>query len=366
VAAGGRQVGLAEARPVDEEDTVTSASAPPPRSGLLLPPGVVQPFFLRFDPDDWHVMALLDGHPTYEAVEAMVRARPEGGWTIRAIITRHDGRQTDHVNDPALLAAMRGARREVVKREIAFAIDAAGPRPAARVTFVSAAGEPIELNVFGLGPPDPRGAGLSDPGTHSADASLPLMWRRASALAAEGTNTLVAGRRYEAPARMLRPGLTAREGYLTAGHSMGVIRAGEVETQLLRAPRGEIAPGDAWAFEAEGESVVWRVTERTTTRDLLVERQGAAREVLSARQQGDRLELFAVAVPDRDGMVLMLENGRFELGVAGQSALIRGQVETDGSVVTLRPESPEWAVSRPVRVAMARRDETITITTTIG
>ncbi len=345
---------------------MTSASAPPPRSGLLLPPGVVQPFFLRFDPDDWHVMALLDGHPTYEAVEAMVRARPEGGWAIRAIITRHDGRQTDHVNDPALLAAMRGARREVVKREIAFAIDAAGPRPAARVAFGSAAGEPIELNVFSLGLPDPRGAGLSDPGTHSADASLPLMWRQASTLAAEGTHILVAERRYEAPARTLRPGLTAREGYLTAGHSMGVIRAGEVKTRQLRAPQGEIAAGDAWAFKQEGEEVVWRFTERTTTRDLLIEREGAAREVLSARQEGEQLELLAVVVPDRDGLVLMFENGRFELGVAGQSALIRGQVETDGNVVTLRPERPVWAVMRPVRVAMARRDGTVTITTTIG
>ena len=347
---------------------MTSASAPPPRSGLLLPPGVVQPFFLRFDPDDWHVMALLDGHPAYEAVEAMVRAKASGGWSVRAIITRHAGVQIDHVNDPALLAATRGARREVVKREIAFAIDAAGPQPAARVAFASAAGEPIELNVVGLGPPDPRGAGLSDPGTHSADASLPLMWRRASALAAEGTHTLVAGRRYEAPARTLRPGLTAREGYLTAGHSMGVIRAGKVRMRALHAPQGELGAGAEWTFESEGEEVSWRVTERTTTRDLLIERQDAGREVLSARQEGDRLELFAVAVPDRDGLVLMFENGRFELGVAGQPALVRGQVDVEAgaSMVTLRPESPEWAVTRAVRVAMARRDETITITTTIG
>jgi hypothetical protein len=347
---------------------VTSASVPLPRSSLLLPPGVVQPFFLRFAPDDWHVMALLEGHPAYEAVEAMVRARADGRFSIRAIITRHDGRQIDHVNDPALLAAMRGARREVVRREIGFSIALSGERPAAHLAFVSAAREPIELHVFGLGLPDPRGAGLSDPGTHSADASLPLMWRRASALAAEDTHVVVAGRRYEAPPRTLRPGLTAREGYLTAGHSMGVIRAGEVRTRLLRAPKGEIAAGDEWAFKAEGETVVWRVSERTTSGELLIERLGPSPEVLSARQDGDRLELLAVATPDRNGLVMVVKNGRFDLGVADQSALVDGQVEAtpDGAVVTLRPRTPAWAVSRPVRVEMARRGETITVTTTIG
>ena len=351
---------------VEEEDVVTSASVPPPCSGLTLPPGVIQPFFLRFDPDDWHVMALMDGHPDYEAVEAMVRARPNGRYSIRAIVTLHDGRQIDHVNDPALVAAMRGAQRKIVKREIDFAIARSGARPAAHLAFDSAAGEPIELHVVGLGMPDPRGAGFSDPGTHSADASLPLMWRQASALAAEGTHVVVAGQRYEAPPRTLRSGLTAREGYLTAGHSMGVVRAGEVKSRLLRAPQGPLAAGAEWVFEAEGERFVWRVSERTTSGELLIERLGAAPEILSARQDGDRLELLTVAVPDRNGIVLVFENGRFELGVADQPALVRGEVETDDNVVSLKPESPEWAVSRSARIEIGRRGDRITITTTIG
>src|SRR5579864_1243394 len=90
--------------------------------GVLLPPGVIQPFFLRFTREDWHVMAFIEGHPTYEAAEAMVRAKPEGGWAIRAIITRHDQSQMDHLNEAELTAAMRGALREVFARDIDFTL----------------------------------------------------------------------------------------------------------------------------------------------------------------------------------------------------------------------------------------------------
>ena len=37
----------------------------------------------------------------------MIRRRVEGDWSIRAIVTRHDQTQIDHVNDAALLAQMR-------------------------------------------------------------------------------------------------------------------------------------------------------------------------------------------------------------------------------------------------------------------
>ena len=90
---------------------------------LVLPPGVVQPFDLHRLHDDLHVMAFFDGHPAYEAVEAMIRRSADGPAAIRAILTRHDQTQIDHVNDDGLCAAARFAPRPTFRREIAFVED---------------------------------------------------------------------------------------------------------------------------------------------------------------------------------------------------------------------------------------------------
>ena len=73
-------------------------------AGLDLPADFLQPFLLRFRREDLHIMAFFVGHSDYEAVEAMIRYRADGTPSIRAILTRHDQRQIDHVNDDHLLA----------------------------------------------------------------------------------------------------------------------------------------------------------------------------------------------------------------------------------------------------------------------
>jgi hypothetical protein len=302
--------------------------------GLTLPEGVIQPFFLRFHRDDWHVMALMEGHPDYEAVEAMVGRRPEGGWAVRAIVTRHDGTQIDHINDPALLAGMQGADREICEREIAFSIDETGPRPRASLAFTSFAGEPVRLELVGLGRPTPRGAGLSDPGGHSAEASLPLMWRAASTLAAEGTAVEIAGVRHLPPVKLELPIGVAVEGYLTRGHSMGVIRAGETRVE----PRAA-GPG---VLRTDGG------------------------ELVTLRADGRRLELLEVAIPDAQGLAIRFAGDRFDISVEGQAGLVTGAADADGETVVLRPDAPAWAVSRPVTVTVRRDGGEILLATTVG
>jgi hypothetical protein len=334
------------------------------RRGLLLPPGVIQPFFLRFTREDWHVMAFIEGHPAYEAVEAMVREKPEGGWAIRAIITRHDQSQMDHLNEAELSAGMRGALREVFARNIDFTLDLTPTQPRARLAFMSGDDEPVVLSLTALGPPDPAGAGLSDPGGHSAVSSLPLMWRGASTLAADDTWVEIAGRRYEAPVRVLGPGRTAREGYLTRGHHMGVIRAGEVRLTPLRAPAA-LAPGGEWAFESDWREVVYRITGEARDGALAIERRGPLREVITARPVGERLELLAVAAPDADGLALSFAGDRFELAIDRQP-LVTGRVASDGASITLAPDTPDWATRRPVRVQIAQADGATTFVTAVG
>jgi hypothetical protein len=157
-----------------------SASGP----GIVLPPDLLQPFLLRFRREDMHIMAFFSGHPDYEAVEAMISYRGDGTPSIRAILTRHDQSQIDHVNDDDLFAEGHGVARQTCRRDIAVAVEALPGRRHALLQFDSHAGEPVVLDITTVGEPDPRRGGVSDPGSHSPTSSLPLMRRRASALAA--------------------------------------------------------------------------------------------------------------------------------------------------------------------------------------
>src|SRR5262245_39967741 len=147
-------------------------------AGIILPHDLLQPFLLRFRREDLHIMAFFSGHPDYEAVEAMIRYREDGTPAIRAILTRHDQSQIDHVNDDDLSAEGQSVTRQTCRRDIALAVDAVPGRRHARLEFDSHAGESVVLDISTVGEPDAGRGGVSDPGSHSPNSSLPLMRRR--------------------------------------------------------------------------------------------------------------------------------------------------------------------------------------------
>jgi hypothetical protein len=196
----------------------------PNARGLPLPSGLVQPFFLRFRTDDFHVMAFFRGHPVYEAVEAMIGRRADGSFAVRAILTRHNQTQIDHVNDERLATSMRGAVREICETAIEVRPGERHGRPRIEVEFTSFAGERIVLDVTAVEKPTKAGAGLTDPGTHSLTTSLPIMWRGASALASPETRVEIDGRAFAVPEKLRTPRFTAHEGYFTQPHAMGAFR----------------------------------------------------------------------------------------------------------------------------------------------
>jgi len=70
-----------------------------------VPPDVrsfIQPFILTFDRNEDQVIVFLANHPVFEAVEVMVTRRAGQQPLLRAIITRHDKSQIDHINDVQL------------------------------------------------------------------------------------------------------------------------------------------------------------------------------------------------------------------------------------------------------------------------
>lgn len=341
---------------------------------LLMPPGVLQPFPLRFRRDDLHVMAFFEGHPDYEAVEAMIQFRADGGTCIRAIITRHDQSQIDHVNDDARLAAYHGTARECCRRDIDLDLATSGAARRARLEFLSQAGERVVLEVVTAGPPDVKRGGLVDPGGHSPSSSLPLMWRGASTLAGPLTKVTIDHVGFVVPVKIRAGPFVAHEGYYSERFSMGAIRAGTLTAKLVKQPE-RLEVGAEWILQHGTSDTTYRVTALGAEGALSIARLDGSGEIITARAVGDRLAVTQIAlVPpagSTDGLVLAFDrHGGFGLSIEGQQDVVSGRVEVvetpERSIIGLCPVQPGWAADRCVHVACSKEGDQMRFVTTIG
>ena len=108
-----------------------------------MPWSFVPPVSVEFRREDGHVIAFLTGHAEYEAVEAFVSRRAGASPLLRAILTRHDKTQVDHVNDPAVAAGRRasGSRRSLVVTDVRYAETTHDGLTHTRLAFTSFRGE---------------------------------------------------------------------------------------------------------------------------------------------------------------------------------------------------------------------------------
>jgi hypothetical protein len=339
--------------------------------GLLLPRGVVQPFEILFSRDDLHFIINPTDHPVYEAIEAMVRQCPGQLPRVRAIITRRDQTQIDHVSDARLAATSWAAARETVERSFTLKRSDDAGRPRVRLSFTSFADEPIELDFHALAPPSRDRGGLTDPGDHAKEVSLPLMRRLASTLAAPGTAAVIDGHRHLAPEwRRLGPDRVAHHGFLTDGHPMGIVRAAEVRLVLRAEPSG-MAPGESWLFDTPFGERRYRISEVREGGVLEIHRDDVFWERILATPRGDRLELHRVRVADsaddEGGFIIELTDRDVALGIDSETRLVTGSyaVEPDGTIV-VKPDQPSWAARRPLRVQAVATADGHLITTRIG
>src|SRR5262249_52132423 len=158
----------------------------PPRAegdhGLAARHGVtfVQPFAIDFRYETEHVIAFCSAHPEFEAIEVFVGARRGRAPFIRAILTRHDMSQVDHINEEAVVRERRAIdpTRPTYFAPIEYERTTLGGLPRRLLRFPSFQGEPIVVDLVAAMPPDPAYGGLTDPMGHAPDV-LPLMWRSA-------------------------------------------------------------------------------------------------------------------------------------------------------------------------------------------
>jgi hypothetical protein len=352
-------------------------SAPTTKSSLRLPCDIVQPLPLRFRHDDLHVMAFFEGHPEYEAVEAMIQLQAGGTCSIRAILTRHDQSQVDHVNDDALVAGFRGTERELCRREIDFETGSSGQGRRARLAFLSWAGERIVLDIVTVGKPDPKRSGLTDPGRHSVRSALPIMWRGTTTLAGPQTKVIIDGAEYCVPVKIRAGALIAHQGYFTEGFSMGGIRAGTVATRLLQTP-DRFDVGAEWVQQWDERTITYRVTAQSADGALRIAKLDGSDEIITAYAIGSGLEIVRISLRAEAGPTGLLAHGLalafdrdagFSLSIEGGQDIVSGRLQIaqrdDGLVMSLHPQQPSWAADRVVRVACLTDGDLTRFVTTI-
>ena len=343
------------------------------RNGLPLPAGFIQPFDLSFAPDDLHVMAYLADHPSYEAIEAMIRVRTDGAPLVRAIVTRHDQSQVDHSNDPRQLVSF--ARRERHRSEIDCRIEDRPDCLRVSLRFQSCGREDVMLDITSLGRPDSKRGGLTDPGGHSLTSSLPVMYRGRSTLVSPQTRVTIQRERFELPVQIEVAGRPiAMKGYVTELHHMAALRAGEMELELVDSP-GAFEAGERWIYACGDDRIVYDIVAAEAGVIEVVRADQKGTESIRANVTDDGLELTELVVRDADAdqhlARLNFKSRVFSLTIDDADQLVTGTFgaprgTNSESVLRLWPQEPAWARARPVALTLKRAEGHLSIVTSVG
>jgi hypothetical protein len=337
---------------------------------INLPRSLVNPFDLRYVRDDLHVIAFFAGHPTFEAVEAMVAFRKDGQLAIRAILTRHDQSQIDHINDLELFNAASSAGRRAIQCSIEASIDLSARLPTAQITFQSYESETVVLKLVCASPPDARRGGISDPGNHSLGSSLPIMLRGKSAMAHPSSHVSFAGVEFLIPEKLRAgPYFTGHDGYFTVSHHMAILRTGSRQLKVLEQP-ASLQVGERWVYETVEGKRTYVLTSRSTDDQILATSNDGYGETVVATISGNRLKLEEIRIGWK------LENGegvaiKFQAGSNFAISLDQHDHAVVGSTLQASPEGfsllsqqPPWAKRRPISVRWNESNDEILIETT--
>jgi|GEM_PF-1616057 len=176
---------------------------------------VIQPLYIHASIAEHHVIAWFDGHDTYEAVEAFVYSKDR----IRAILTRHDNSQIDAWYFATGETPEIVSRRDHYDSPISFKMSSNGKD--AELSMKTPEGEDLYLSFVGQDKPDPQYGGMTDPGLHSPDGGLPILYREASGTGAKASFVRIGGKRYTIPedeAISAPPYFIAYTAFLSTGY----------------------------------------------------------------------------------------------------------------------------------------------------
>ncbi|HLY39514.1 MAG TPA: hypothetical protein VKU61_15825 [Candidatus Binatia bacterium] len=330
-------------------------------------PSFVPPVGLEFRREDGHVIAFLKSHPEYEAVEAFVSRPPGAPPLLRAILTRHDKTQVDHVSDPAVAHVGRAfmPSRSIVSTDVEYDEATHDGRLHARLAFTSFRGKRVVLELAAATPATPAFGGLTDPEGHAPEV-LPIMWRDASAIAGAGTRCSID----DVPCE-IAPFGGGVKAFHTVGFALGVVVSREIALHVIESPRALVA-GARWRFRRDDDELVYEIMDALPARVVI--RGMTAGETIDALVRDGRLAPTAVTIPSgsaRPGELAVrfapfLHGGaRFAVDVDAHRDLLTGDIAGTAADFVAHPDAPSWARSRAVHVRLRGSAEEVRIATAV-
>jgi hypothetical protein len=331
-------------------------------------PSFAPPVGVEFRRDDAHVIAFLGGHPEYEAVEVFATRSPGAPALLRAILTRHDQTQVDHVSDPVLVGVQRASvpSRSIVSTDVQYAETTQDGRTHVRLAFTSFRGERVVLELAAT-PATQAFGGLTDPEGHAPDV-LPIMWRDASAIAGAGTRCLID----DVPCE-LAPFGDGVKAFHTVGFAVGLVVSREIALRVIESPRALVA-GAHWRFRRHDEELVYEVVDAGPAR-VVIRGTSRAGETIDAVVLDGRLAPTAVTFPSasaRGGELVvrfapfLRDGARFAVDVDAHRDLLTGDIAGTAANFYALFDAPSWARSRTVRVRLRRTGDEVAIATAVG
>lgn len=345
---------------------------------------VIQPFPLFFEHYDIHIMLYFEGHPQYEAIEAMIKETRGDRPFIRLILTRHDQTQVDYVNDRDMVKRMLSwqGNREIHYATIDYSRTWEARKPRILISFQSSEGERVLFDFCAVGRPSPRYSGLIDPGRHSEDSSLPVMYRERSTLASPRSRILFGSTRCRIPRKIWIPiFFTGMKGYYSEAFSIGGIRSGTCCLERVQGP-SKLSPGEKWIYRSAGDQVSYEIVDLQGD-TMVISREN---ETIWSRNTAGSLAIEKITVSPSRGYPglftveftpsLLLTSGqlreaRFSVSIGEHADLVTGVVrpmaKINGNIrLLLTPHKPEWATLRPVSLSIEQNGSEILITSEIA
>lgn len=332
----------------------------------------IQPFNLSYNHYDLHVMLYFDGHPEYEAIEAMIRFQNPNNPVILAIITRHDQTQMDYINDPELFEKLRSTYPDA-RKMYHVPIEFVKKDSNLILKFTSNKGEKVVFNINTVGKATTAHGGLIDPEGHAKESVLPVMWSAKNTLASTKSNISIDGKNYQVPVKIKVPlFFTGLKGYYTEGFSIGVINTGKTTLEIITTPE-KIETNREWLvkngpmesvyqiYKFDGRNLTIRAKDKTEQINaILVNNQIRFKsiEVSASPESKEKMALhFSPELPEPSAMS---DRGKeaveFRIDVDEHEKVIHGQIEIkkEGGQVFIRvmPVKPKWAVNRGFQVIL--------------
>lgn len=330
---------------------------------------LVQPFNLFYNHYDLHVMLYFNGHPEYEAIEAMIKLKNVEKPEIQAIMTRHDQTQVDYVNDHQQFK-MRQATAS--GREIYYTpIEFAKSDRSVLLKFSTYKSENVVFNLHTVGKATTTYSGLIDPEGHAKESALPVMWSSRNTLASTKSSVAIDGNTYQIPVKIKIPlFFTGLKGYYSEDFSIGVINTGKTQLEVVKTPE-KFEIGQEWLIKRGKKESVYQINEFNGLNFTISNKNNLERicgMVVNNRILIKSIEIrvnvecnkkmtihFTPALIESSTMTDGERSvGDFQIDINEHYNLIQGKIEMRNNgcqtIICLIPAKPKWALKRALQV----------------